>query len=175
MFSSSGQKKRGLLYSWSAILLSIPLLSVFGRPLQQWVIPNLGYNLIAGLIFFALAAALAGLFQALYRSGDRSAFVHIAWVLPLFLVGPLLLGRVEERLHFLVFGLFGGASMFLYAPRAAFLLCLAVAAGDEVLQYYLPDRVGDWRDVAMNALASVAAALFVWLAFVSPRRNRPEH
>lgn len=168
---STGQKNKGIYLGWIAVLLSIPLLSVFGRSLQRWVVENLGYNLTAGIIFVALAAVLAVLFHLLYRNGNRPAFVHMLWVLPFFLVGPLLLGRVEERLHFLVFGIFGGASMFLYAPRSALLLCLTVAVGDEVLQYFLPDRVGDMRDVAMNAVASVAAALFVWLAFVRPERD----
>ena len=56
----------------------------------------------------------------------------------------------------------------LFRPRVAFAICIIVSAADELLQYYLPDRVGDWFDVAMNALASVAAAIFIWLTIRRP-------
>ena len=89
----------------------------------------------------------------------------------LFLIVPLLLERVEERMHFLTFGLFGALSMALFAPRYAFIICLLGAGGDELLQFYLPDRVGDWRDVAFNALASFGAAIFFHTTVLF-RRNR---
>lgn len=87
------------------------------------------------------------------------------WFMPLFLIVPMLLERVEERLHFLTFGIFGALSILLFSPRLAFIVCLLGSAGDEVLQFYLPDRVGDWRDVAMNSLASLGAAYFVYLSY----------
>lgn len=168
---SPNSKSNGLLISWVLVLFAIPLLSIYGRLLQRWVVVNLGYNLTAWLIFIAIATALGGLFRHLYKTGRKSALLHMFWVLPLFLGAPLSLGMVEERLHFLVFGAFGALSMALFRPRVAFMLCLAVAAGDEFLQYFLPDRVGDWRDVAMNSIASVAAALFVLAAFLNHRQE----
>ena len=37
-------------------------------------------------------------------------------------------------------------------------ICLVVSGGDELFQWVLPDRVGDWRDVAMNIAACLLGA-----------------
>lgn len=162
----STQKSNALFISWVVVLLFIPLLSINGRSLQRWVIANLGYNLTAWIIFISLVLAISSILLLIYKKDLKMPFYHLLWVLPIFLYVPLTLGMVEERLHFLVFGAFGVLSMFICQPRVAFCLCLSVAAGDEALQYFLPDRVGDWRDVAMNSLASVTAAFFIWTTFI---------
>lgn len=155
-----------LAVCWCLVLLFIPTLSINGRALQHWVNDNLRYDLVALSIFIALVLALFLKLHLMSKKGYKIPFVHVLWMILLFVGAPLLLPRVEERLHFLVFGAFGGLSMFVYQPRLAIALCLSVSTGDELLQYFLPDRVGDWRDVAMNSLASVAAASFVWIAFL---------
>ncbi|MDT8420478.1 MAG: VanZ family protein [Desulfuromonadales bacterium] len=159
-----------LFLAWMMILLFIPLLSANGRFLQSWVVTVLGYPLAAVIISTALAVTVAGLLWLLHKQGLGLPVKHLLWMLPLFLCAPLLLHRVEERLHFLVFGIFGALSMLVYRPRRAFAFCLAVAFGDELLQYFLPDRVGDWRDVTVNSVASLAAAFFVWTSFVRPSK-----
>ena len=159
-----------LFLAWMMILLFIPLLSANGRFLQNWVVTVLGYPLAAAMIFVALAAVVGGALWLLHKQGQVLPVKHLVWMLPLFLFAPLFFHRVEERLHFLVFGVFGALSMLVYQPRRAFAFCLAVAFGDELLQYYLPDRVGDWRDVAMNSVASFAAAFFVLTSFVRPSK-----
>ena len=154
---------------WVLLLFFIPLLSIQGRDLQGWVIKSLGYPLTACLIFVLLALAIGMTLRVAHRRECQVPIPHLLWFLTLFLGAPLLLDRVEERLHFLVFGTFGALSMLIYQPRTAVILCLAVAGGDELLQYFLPDRVGDWRDVGVNTLASIAATLFIWLVII---RNR---
>ena len=156
-------KRSALLWLWLVVVTLIPLLSVFGRRLQHWSAENVGYHLIAWVIGLGLLIAIGLLVQQLWRRSNAIPYLHLGWFLPLFLVLPLMLERVEERLHFLTFGAFGALALMLFAPRTALVLCLAYSGGDELLQHYLPDRVGDWRDVGMNALASLAAALFTWL------------
>jgi hypothetical protein len=68
----------------------------------------------------------------------------------------LVLDRPEERLHFVTFGFYGFFTAALFAARSLLLALVLVAlfSGlDELYQWWLPDRVGDWRDVAMNMLA----------------------
>ncbi|HKJ05048.1 MAG TPA: VanZ family protein [Geopsychrobacteraceae bacterium] len=158
-----------LTVCWALLLCFIPLLSVQGRALQAWVIRNLGAPLAGSLIFLSLALVIGVTLRQAQKKGHRVPLAHLVWVLVLFLGAPLLLDRVEERLHFLVFGSFGALSMLVHRPGTALMLCLAVAGGDEILQYFLPDRVGDWRDVVMNGVASIAAAFFIWMIFI---RNR---
>lgn len=160
-----------ILFFWLLTSFTIPLLSVFGRGLQFWVADTIGYGLAAWILGLTMLVVIGLLTYRLLKDNQRPPWVHLAWFLPLFLIVPLLLERVEERMHFLTFGLFGALSMALFSPRHAFIICILGAAGDELLQFYLPDRVGDWRDVAFNALASFAAAIFFHIA-VLPRRNR---
>ncbi len=99
-------------------------------------------------------------------------YVHLFWFAVVFLVLPLFLERVEERLHFLTFGLFGAFSMLLFKPRYALMMCILFSGADELLQFFLADRVGDWRDVGMNCLASLGAGMFVWITMIKPATTK---
>ena len=71
----------------------------------------------------------------------------------LFVGVPLMLPTVEERLHFIVFGLFGYMSVPNWGAFKAVYICKLTGMLDEILQWMLPDRVGDWRDVWFNWIA----------------------
>ncbi len=150
---------------WLLVALLIPLLSIYGRPVQHWVAANIGYTVAAWIISISLTISIALLINVLSRQSSRLPYYHLMWFLPLFLLFPFMLERVEERVHFLTFGAFGALSLLFFSPLAAFVLCIGFSGTDELLQYYLPDRVGDWRDVGFNSLASLSAALFtgLWL------------
>lgn len=151
--------------AWLATLLILPLLSIYGRPLQYWVADNIGYRVAAWIIGLSLLLAIGAILLWLWRSHKTLPLIHLSWFLPLFLVLPLALERVEERVHFLTFGAVGMLSFMLFAPRLALAICLIVSSGDELLQHFLPDRVGDWRDVGFNVLASCSAGSFIMLTF----------
>ena len=75
----------------------------------------------------------------------------------------------EERVHFLEYGLLGilvqktaRQSTWVQFGMASLFVVL-VGVGDECIQWWLPTRVGDFRDVGMNALAGV---LGVWMGKV---------
>lgn len=163
--------KRLIGIFWLLTVAMILLLSVFGRSLQFWVAETIGYGLAAWILGISMLVMIGLPVSRILIDNERPPWMHLVWFIPLFLIAPFLLERVEERMHFLTFGLFGALSMALFAPRYALIICLLGAAGDELLQFYLPDRVGDWRDVAFNALASFGAAMFFHTAVLS-RRNR---
>jgi VanZ family protein len=72
----------------------------------------------------------------------------------------------EEQIHFLQYGLLGAMvmstarnqSMVLMLKLTAFTLAIGVI--DELIQWMLPNRVGDPRDVAFNAIAGI---LGLWI------------
>ena len=152
------------LAGWLTLLILIPLVSIFGRSLQRFIRNNnVSSELLAVFMLLALVSMLVVMVTWFRRHGGTFNLWHLLWMIPLFLLFPLTLPLVEERLHFLLFGGFGFFSMLLFPPWLALGVLLAVAGLDEVLQWFLPDRVGDWRDVAFNALASLgggAAAFF---------------
>lgn len=156
-------KQSLIVVCWFSILVFIVLLSIYGRPLQYLIADTIGFTAIAWILGLTMLTILSFSLYSLFKLKFRLPWVHLAWFLPLYLVLPLLLERVEERMHFLTFGGFGAASILLFKPRVAFIVCIIGAAGDELLQFYLPDRVGDLRDVAMNCLASLGAAYFLYM------------
>ncbi|WP_456416759.1 hypothetical protein [Thiolapillus sp.] len=153
----------GALAGWLALLVLIPMVSVFGRSLQRYARDMVSSGWLAALMLLALTAMVVMMVAWFRRHGGAFNLWHLLWMVPLFLLFPLTLPLVEERLHFLLFGGFGFFSMLLFPPLLGLAVLLAGAGLDEVLQWALPDRVGDWRDVGFNALASVgggAAAFF---------------
>lgn len=155
-------KRTHLWFYWISVSTAIVLLSVYGRPLQYLVADSIGYTVAAWIIGLTLLMTISLFLYALKKYEVKLSWFHIVLLCILFLVLPLFLERVEERLHFLTFGLFGVVSLLLFSPRFAFTVCILGAAGDELLQLYLPDRVGDLRDVAMNCVASMGAAYVVY-------------
>lgn len=152
--------------AWLLLLASVPLLSLYGRDLQLLIAQysssrQLGWVIGAMLLLLSLAALA---FVRHHR--PASAWRHALWIVPLFVIAPWFISIVEERVHFILFGLFGFFTLLLFPARLAYALCLLLGVADEGLQWALPDRVGDWRDVALNLLAAWAGAS---LALVSGR------
>lgn len=148
-------RKKSILWAWLILVMLIPLLSVFGRPLQRMarsMIPATGLALLFGALSLFMIGALVIWFA---KHGRRGWFWHLFWVIPLFILFPMTLPIVEERLHFILFGGLGFLSMLLFSPVTALLVSILGAGLDEALQWALPDRVGDWRDVGFNLIASL--------------------
>lgn len=157
---------RGLLAAWLTVGAGIPLLSFVGRDLQRALQQSLPHAVITWLISLTLlglvAAAVSWLVQ---RQGPRNLW-HLLWLLPLVLTIHLAFPVAEERMHFILFGLFGFLNLRLLVPVAGLTLCMAGAGLDELLQLGLPERVADLRDVASNAVAGLGGAV---LAIVGER------
>lgn len=154
---------RRWLVAWLLLLGVIPLLSIYGRRLQTFSREYLDAGILAWLIAVpTLLLVIAFLLDQTRRYGYRRLW-HLTWILALFGLLPLTLPAVEERLHFLVFGAFGLITGRAFAGRTGLLLSIAAAGLDELLQWALPDRVGDWRDVGFNLLAVLGGLLLARL------------
>jgi len=122
-----------------------------------------GYSINTLLIF--IVGALV--FQASRIGFKRTLQVLIPMVV--LFVGVLDLEVPAERIHFLEYGLLG----FLVTKAIrklnwksislALLFVLGIGAIDEVIQWLLPNRVGDLRDVIMN---SVGGGMGIWVGSV---------
>ena len=156
-------KSNGLLLSWFLLLALIACLSVYGRTLQaeskQWLSGN---GMAVAFVAATLLLCVLAMRWALKNHG-RKIFWHLLWLIPLFVIYPLNLHIVEERLHFILFGGLGFITLLLWRPLPGLLWCCLAAGGDELLQWFLPSRVGDWRDVGFNLLACLGGAAFAVL------------
>lgn len=144
-----------LIWAYIAVIyLTLPLM----RSLLRWLKQNIGADTLSwGLNGLLVLAAIALLLVAL----RRGLITTVAIAIPLAFIGILAfnLPIAEERVHFLQYGLLG---LLVVATNrrptrlqmvVMVLFVVAVGCVDELIQWWLPNRVGDWRDVGINALA----------------------
>lgn len=116
--------------------------SIFGRQimesLQSW-----------GFSFLLLGTLATGVLLLLFtRNLDENIILSFNLLLG---AGAWYFGQIHhnEAAHFLFFGLFGIIAARL-ALTHAILSALFIGFLDELLQYFLPYRVGEFRDVVLN-------------------------
>ncbi len=145
--------------AWALTLATIPLLSIYGRTWQRTLSEQLAAAHLAQFISLSLLLLLFTAMVWLIRRGGVKVLWHLLWSLPLFIWMPLDMPVIAERIHFLVFGLFGFLSVLSFGPILGLFLPLLFSGLDELLQWILPDRIGDLRDVSINMLASLGGAM----------------
>lgn len=144
------------------ILASAP----WARPVLNWLKANLGLGMLKLLIiaFFLIAGAGFVFLIRLWTRPPRK----IALIIILFLAGLFYSFTIsaypEERIHLMEYGALGllacaslkgkqeGRWKWLWIPL---IFVVAVGALDEIFQWILPNRVGDFRDLIFNFLGSV--------------------
>ena len=177
--SSSGlfRSSRERTYWWvalGAVILTWTTL-YWARALSDWF-RDRGWitPLMVGLFVVTAVAVLVVVLRR--RPGWRELAVLALFAVIYYLSVRPLMGQPEEALHFIQYGLVGG---FFYAALverrrhhppghspswltrhpalAAFLHTTAAGWADEGIQYVLPNRYYDLRDVAFNAAAAALA------------------
>jgi hypothetical protein len=155
----------------AAVVLSAP----FNREMREWVrstFPGHFVLVVASVVAVAIALAIIA---ALVRIRDRRAMRYSAIVAALVLGAGYSAwnaqGRPEvdavEQFHFVEYGLItflfyrawrpiGDASLFLLPIAAGFV----VGTIEEWVQWFIPGRIGDMRDVFLNGAAIVCGLLF---------------
>jgi len=149
----------GLRISWLLLFVFIPLLSYSGRSLQNLLdqvitADTLGVMLVLLMLAFVFFAG-----HWLYQRAPSKLWLTQIWFIPLFVIIPMMLPITIERMHFVVFGVFGFVSLLLWSRAPGLVICGLIAGMDEVFQWWLPDRVGDLRDVFINMIAVYGGAL----------------
>ncbi|MFP3940989.1 MAG: VanZ family protein [Thermoanaerobaculia bacterium] len=163
-----------------AILVLAPFLGVLQEHVRESV--GLGYlRWVSGGLAAAGAAALVSAVVRIRRFRlRRYGLLLAAGLLVALQVGAWGVGEEEtdvlERVHLLEYGVL--AVLFVRAfrpghggpflPVLALLGVALVGLADETVQWLTPVRVGDFRDVVLNAYAGLVGVLFV-LALRGPR------
>jgi len=160
----------GPVVAWAANLGVILLLSVFGRALQHMVaplglVPDVGYMVVGGL---GLAIA-AWLTRVAPHVPPARAALAVAAALAMFAWG-LSLHHPEETVHLVLFGCLGLTATAAFGLRVALPVVAVCAGADELLQAWLPYRVGDWSDVGLDAASAMVGWIIGW-AHAGTRRE----
>lgn len=171
MFTSARERR---LWLWAALSVILIYASLgYLRTPTEWLRERNLLRLTVAAVF--LVAVILVVRVLLRRRPGRTELAVLAAVAVVYLVVLLCHERVEERVHYLEYGLVGGLvySALLerranrrpkpppprrprpWAGPAAVLITAAAGWGDEGIQAILPDRVYELRDVAMNVSAGI--------------------
>ncbi len=172
------KKRTKIRLSW--LLVSLCILSIFlivplARTIQEFVADRWGRSLFGYSVILVVGGAfLALLYTLIFRLRIRSVtnYFWLLLVTALYIYSTLKLWSVpEEAIHFLEYGLLG--FLLFRALKfhtkdvgiyfiAFFIGCL-VGIFDEILQWIVPLRIWDIRDVGLNALSSGLFQVGLWL------------
>ena len=118
--------------------------------------------------YLAIAAVVLWLMLFLYRIRDAAAYILmtcLAVILAYFVLG---LEVPEERVHFVQYGLLSVSMCYSLRPTlagkalygATFFWTALGGIVDESLQYFIPSRVFDLRDIGFNVTAAAIGTGF---------------
>jgi VanZ family protein len=169
---------------WVAVIFAtIP----FVRRLREafvalWPAELIGYSVMAVVATAGIAAAVL-----LARRSHRLRTADMAWLTVVAAVVLLwtgaLMAQPEEAVHFLEYGVLGVLAHRALRTRthdwtvfvAAALLGSVVGTLDEIVQWIVPDRYFDLRDIVLNGGASALVQVAIWrLAPVHPAPPSPQ-
>lgn len=160
------------------MLLLLPFAAVFGRNLEKkyaHYIPLIPF----AAVFLLSGALLLGVLRVYQETSGKQLHVRplrFAVVVLVSLISALAMVAIAERLivapieriHFVKYGFL--CVFFFFAQEANAIsrqLCLAVlgtalaGATEESLQFFIPDRVFDWRDMLLNCVAAIMGGVAI--------------
>jgi hypothetical protein len=154
----------------TAIFATIP----FVRSLREAFAIRWPVELLAFAVMGIVAAAAAVALAVSQRRRHSIRWADAAWLVAIAAVlifwTRALMGQPEEAIHFLEYGVLGVLlyrALRLHIPDpgvfvAGALLGAIVGTVDEILQWVVPDRYWDFRDLVLNGGASVLVQIALW-------------
>lgn len=159
----------------SLIYLTLPVM----RPVLNFLKEHLGhwFDFLTNTMLITALSIIA-----LVMINNRISWQK--WILALIVFclygyGLILLKIPEERIHLLEYGFLSFLVFRAYAKVAAlpsrywqtFLTVSLVGTIDEIIQYFLPNRVGDIRDVLLNLVSCFLGLLLIYVL----RKEKPDY
>lgn len=151
---------------WTAVVYaSIPL----ARTIQAGVESSVGVVAFTAVTLVAIALGASGVVRVTWNAGPAHRvfrLVALACVTAVFAILTLRLrDSPEEALHFVQYGILAVLVLRAVAARteswnpaayfSAAAVCVLIGAGDEVVQWLVPERFFDFRDIGLNAVAAL--------------------
>ena len=162
----------GLIYSTLYIM----------RPVCEFLkqYTRFSFCINAGMAFFAVFIVLIFVRKKYIRK--MSTYFLLFLVMAGYFLGMTLLSIPEERLHFIEYGVLAfliyralipdfknGLSYF-----AAFVITSFVGLGDEGIQYLLPNRYYQLKDVCLNSAGAALGLAFIYVIYRDQKVNTSE-
>lgn len=143
----------------AVIYLTLPVM----RPVLMFLQKTLGKDVLSLAVNLLLVFAVSFSFILIVKKRNLG-HGRLALILAILLAGAGVAMGYEipaERIHFLEYGILG--SLVLNAAinswkipiLSSFVFVSIIGIGDETIQWFLPNRVGDIRDVFMNSVGGL--------------------
>lgn len=145
------------------IYLSLP----FARNVLNYMYTFLGKEILHSAVNLTLLIFVLYIVYKLVKKGLKAIIITLTVLLIVFLFASNM-ERPEERIHFIQYGLLGFLMLKAFKGMAINVIIISVfiiflaGAVDEIIQYFLPNRVGDIRDVFFNF---VGGLLGLWVGY----------
>jgi len=169
------KKKKFLAWVWVALCsLAIFLIVPVARTIQKFVSAHWGRSLFGYAVLAAVGVAFLFLLYFLVfklKIRSPSNYIWLTAIACLYVYFTLKLWRTpEQAIHFLEYGVLG---YFLFHALSlsirdksiyfvAFLSGSLIGIFDEILQWMIPERYFDFRDIGLNALAVGLFQMALW-------------
>lgn len=136
---------------------------------SRWPAELIGYGVMVAIVVVTITAIVA--LRHRYRRLDPSDALWLLGVAVMMLLWTRhLMGQPEEAVHFLEYGVLGVLLYRALRTRipdatvyiAAALAGIFVGTIDEIIQWLVPDRYWDYRDILLNGGASVLVQIAIW-------------
>jgi hypothetical protein len=159
------------------LIVLLLLFSAVARPIANWLLANIGNMGIAVMLWLATLVLGLNILRYIYQLGWLRLFagVLLAVSTVIYLAS---FDVVVERIHLIKFGSLAilicrdnAKNGLVTAVCYGFLISSSIGMLDELWQHYLPDRVGDWRDVLFNTIGSFWGVL-CWLLMTPKKVNQ---
>ena len=133
------------------------------RPILNFLYASLGQkslSIIVNIIFVVITVFIIYFLRK--KNEFKISFLFLLIIL--FLIILFLISRIErpeERIHFLEYGILG-VLIFKATGKGtkqnifAIILLFIIAVIDELIQYMLPNRIGDIRDIVINLTGGIS-------------------
>ncbi len=183
------RKKVFLSWLWVGLCISsIFLIVPIARSVRNFVEERLSSEIFGYSVIFAVCVAFLTVFNLLWFRLKIRAIPNYLWLSVIACVYIFftlrLWKRPEEAIHFLEYGLLGillfGALRYHVDDKSlyltAFLIGALVGIFDEALQWMIPRRIWDVRDIGLNSLSCGLSQIAIWKGirpkFASSRAQR---
>jgi VanZ family protein len=165
----------------AAILCTVPA----ARSIQKFVYTSIGRSYITYAILFLIVSGLIALFSVLVfklKTKNISQYIWLFLISGIYVYFTLRLSPIpEEAAHFVEYGLltffvFRALShrirdKSVYVTTILFVTFAGIT--DEFLQWLLPSRIWDYRDIGFNVVAAALFILIVWKAIRPKEIGQP--
>ena len=168
-----------LAVAWTGLIYSTLYIV---RPICEFLKQYAGFSFFvnAGIIFFGISTVLV--FVKTKRVCRRATYALLLLVMAVYSLGMAWLSIPEERLHFVEYGILvflvyralildlKGWPVYLLA----FLTTSLIGLGDEGIQYLLPNRHYQFKDVCLNSVSAALGLAFVYVLCRDHKANAGE-